>query len=56
MAAPVILYSTSLRRWEVWSGGRPVAHASTPDQCAAAYPAALPVADSQLRLAASDAR
>ena len=51
--AVVIMYSTSFHRWEVWSGGRPVAHGSL-DSCQRAYPAAPEPSENQLRLARDD--
>lgn len=49
----VILYSTSLHTWEVWSQGRPLGHGSL-EACQIAYPDALPVSDDQRRIAAGD--
>lgn len=40
MSSKVILYSTSLRTWEVWDRGRPVGHGSL-SACRTAYPEAL---------------
>jgi hypothetical protein len=50
---PVILYSTSLHRWEVWYKGSPVAHGSL-EACREAYPKAPEPSEMQYRLAAND--
>jgi hypothetical protein len=49
----VILYSTSFHRWEVWRGGRPVAH-GTLDACLQAYPRTPEPSADQRRLARND--
>lgn len=54
-AARVVLYSTSLHTWEVWSQSRPLAHGSL-EACLAAYPDAGPASERQLALAAADER
>lgn len=46
----VILYSTTMRCWEAWSGGRPIAHGTLAD-CQSTYPDALQPSDGQFRIA-----
>lgn len=52
-APKVILYSTSLHAWEVWSQSRPLAKGSL-EACLATYPDAEPVSDHQRLLAIAD--
>lgn len=54
-APVVILYSTSLHCWEVWSQSRPLAQGSL-EACVEAYPQAPPVTERQFALEASDPR
>lgn len=53
-SVPVILYSTSFHRWEVWQGGSVQAHGSL-ENCQRAYPAAQEPTEMQYRLATQDA-
>ena len=52
-APQVILYSTSLHAWEVWSQSRPLAQ-GTLAACRDAYPDAEPVSDHQRLIALAD--
>lgn len=52
-APKVILYSTSLHTWEVWSQSRPLAQGSL-KSCRDTYPDAEPVSDHQRLLAIAD--
>lgn len=52
-AEKVLLYSTTLHTWEVWSQSRPLAHGPLA-ACQAAYPDAIGPSEHQLRLAAED--
>lgn len=52
----VILYSTTLHQWEVWKQGRPLARATHLPALEQAYPGAMKPSQTQLLLAAEDAR